>query len=119
MTGWRVGFAVGPKDWITAIIKLQENVAACTPLPSQYAAIRAFNENPDMTDYLDEIRKRRNVLVKELQKSNRVSFMIPKGTFYMFVNIGEMKIGSTEFAMQLLREKHVAVVPGIAYVDDF
>ena len=119
MTGWRVGFAVGPKDWIAAIIKLQENVAACTPLPSQYAAIRAFNENPDMTDYVDEFRKRRNVLVKELQKSNRVSFMIPKGTFYMFVNIGEMKIGSTEFAMQLLREKHVAVVPGIAYGDDF
>ena len=45
--------------------------------------------------------------------------MIPKGTFYIFVNIGKMKIGSTEFAMQLLKEKHVAVVPGIAYGDDF
>lgn len=119
MTGWRVGFAVGSKDWIASIVKLQENVAACTPLPSQYAAIKAFSENPDMTGYVDEFENRRDVLVGELEKSDKLSFMIPKGTFYMFVNIGKTKMDSTEFAIQLLKEKKVAVVPGIAYGDDF
>lgn len=119
MTGWRVGFAAGPKNWISAIVKLQENVAACTPLPSQYAAIRAFDENPDMSDYLYEFEERRNVLVSELKKTNKLSFLIPKGTFYIFINIGKVKMTSTDFAIQLLKEKRVAVVPGIAYGDDF
>ena len=119
MTGWRIGFAVGPMEWIAAIIKLQENVAACTPLPSQYAAIRAFNENPDMSDYVREFDERRTVLVSELKKSDKLSFLIPKGTFYMFVNIEKTKMNSTDFAIQLLKEKRVAVVPGVAYGDGF
>lgn len=119
MTGWRIGFAVGPMDWIAAIIKLQENVAACTPLPSQYAAIRAFNENLDMSDYVREFDERRTTLVGELRKSDKLSFLIPKGTFYMFVNIEKTKMNSTDFAIRLLKEKRVAVVPGVAYGDGF
>lgn len=119
MTGWRVGFAAGSENWIAAIVKLQENVAACTPLPSQYAAIKAFNENPDMTDYVNEFERRRNILVYELSKTDKISFIIPNGTFYMFVNIAGVKLSSTDFALQLLKEKHVAVVPGVAYGDDF
>lgn len=119
MTGWRVGFAVGPEEWIGGIVKLQENVAACTPLPSQYAAIQAFREQPDMTDYVAAFEKRRDILVRELRKSEKLSFAIPQGTFYLFVNIEKTHMNSTDFAIELLKQKHVAVVPGVAYGDDF
>lgn len=119
MTGWRVGFVVGPEEWIGGIVKLQENVAACTPLPSQYAAIQAFREQPDMTDYVAEFEKRRDILVRELKKSEKLSFAIPKGTFYLFVNIEKTHMNSTDFAIELLKKEHVAVVPGVAYGDDF
>ena len=119
MTGWRVGFAMGSSDWITAMIKLQENVAACAPLPSQYAALRAFS-NPLNVEYVTEIfKRRRDLLSCELSISDKLSFNVPDGTFYLFVNIRKTKLASMDFAMELLKEKHVAVVPGIAYGDDF
>lgn len=119
MTGWRVGFAAGPEEWIAGMVKLQENVAACAPLPSQYAAIQAFREQPDMTDYVAAFEKRRDILVSELKKTNKLSFTIPDGTFYLFVNIEKTHMKSTDFAIELLKDQHVAVVPGVAYGNDF
>ncbi len=119
MTGWRVGFAIGPKEWIAAMTKLQENVAACAPLPSQYAALEAFNNLPDMSGYVQTFQERRDVLVARLSKSNLLSFHVPEATFYLFVNISRTGMNSMDFAINLLREKHIAVVPGIAYGDNF
>lgn len=119
MTGWRIGFAAGPKEWIAGMVKLQENVAACTPLPSQYAAIQAFCEQPDMSEYVATFERRRDILVSELKKNNKLSFTIPDGTFYLFVNIEKTHMNSTDFAMELLKDQHVAVVPGEAYGDGF
>ena len=119
MTGWRVGFAIGPKEWIAAMTKLQENIAACAPLPSQYAALEAFNNLPDMSDYVRTFQKRRDVLVEGLSKSNLLSFHIPEATFYLFVNISRTGMNSMDFAINLLKRKHIAVVPGIAYGDSF
>lgn len=119
MTGWRVGFATGPEEWIAGMVKLQENIAACTPLPSQYAAIQAFREQPDMTDYVATFERRRDILVSELKKTDKLSFTIPDGTFYLFVNIEKTHMNSTDFAIELLKDQHVAVVPGVAYGDDF
>ena len=119
MTGWRIGFAIGPSEWIGAMTKLQENVAACAPLPSQYAALRAFKEEPDMTEYLKVFERRRDILSRELSATDKLSFHIPKGTFYLFVNVGKTGMGGMDFALDLLKEKRVAVVPGVAYGDAF
>ena len=119
MTGWRVGFAVGPKEIILAMNKMQENIAACVPLPSQYAAIAAFRNKIDINKYCDEFEKRRNVLIKLLDEIEDISYYEPKGTFYLFLNIEKTGMKSMEFAQELLQEKQVAVVPGVSYGNNF
>ena len=99
--------------------KLQENVAACAPLPSQYAALEAFNDLPDMSGYVQTFQERRDVLAARLSKSDLLSFHVPEATFYLFVNISRTGMNSMDFAVNLLKEKHIAVVPGIAYGDNF
>ena len=119
MTGWRVGFAIGPAEWVKTMIKLQENVAACAPLPSQYAALEAFTNMPDMTDYVNEFEKRRDALVATLSKTDKLTFNLPKATFYLFVNVEKTGMQSMDFAVKLLEQKRVSVAPGIGYGDEF
>ena len=116
MTGWRIGYVLGPSEIITAMIKLQENVAACAPLPSQYAAIEALSGKGDYSSEMVSIfRSRRDVLVHEIQKIDELSCSLPEATFYLMVDISETGLSSEQFAFELLRQEHVALVPGITY----
>ena len=118
MTGWRLGYCLGPESIISAIIKLQENVAACAPLPSQYAAIEALRLDKNYSSAMISIfSRRRNVLFSELSKSSVLKPILPEATFYMLVDIRASGMKSIDFSYTLLREAHVAVVPGIAYGD--
>ena len=116
MTGWRVGFAAGPEDVIANMTKLQENVAACAPLPSQYAAIRAYSGGFDYSYIQDTYQRRRDILTQELSEIPGISFTPPEATFYCFLDVG---IDSEKFAYSLLEHEHVAVVPGIAYGENY
>lgn len=115
MTGWRIGYAFGPVEIISNMIKLQENVAACAALSSQYALIEAYtNHLPN--DYIrDEFQERRNLLYTELSKIDELIPSNPKGTFYMFIDISKTGKKSEQFAYDLLEKAHIAVVPGVAY----
>ena len=114
MTGWRIGYAVGADFLIGAMTKLQENIAACAPVISQYAAIEALNyESPKGN--LEEFRTRRDLLLSILKKSKTLKVIEPQGAFYAFVNIAKTGMESMEFCEELLKEYHVAVAPGIAY----
>jgi len=115
MTGWRVGFAVGPKIIIENMIKMQENVAACAPLPSQYAAIEAYSERTNREYIVQTFEQRRNVIYGGLQNSKGLTCSKPEATFYMFVNIEGTGLKSEEFAYKLLEQERVAVVPGKTY----
>lgn len=116
MTGWRVGYVLAPEEVIATMTKLQENVCACTPLPSQYAAIEALSGRGDYSSRMVEIfRHRRDLLVKGIQNIPSLSCNVPEATFYLMVNISQTGMSSEEFAMKLLQTKQVAVVPGIAY----
>lgn len=115
MTGWRVGFAVGPKELIANMTKMQENVAACTPLSSQYAAIKAYSGDFDYSYIHDEYEHRRNLVYDALCKMPGLKPIKPEATFYCFVDISETGLNCEQFAYQLLERKHVAVVPGKAY----
>lgn len=118
MTGWRVGYIVGPKALISNLPKLQENIAACAPLPSQYAAIKALSGDDSSADAMrDGYEQRRNVLVEGINAIDKLSCKYPKGTFYAMVNIKETGMKSEEFAYALLNSVQVAVVPGITYGD--
>lgn len=119
MTGWRIGYACGPEELIKNMTKLQENVAACAPLPSQYALVEAYNNEIDNIYILKEFENRRNALCNALAKCSKISFVKPDGTFYLFVNIEATGLNSFDFASKLLTEKHVATVPGITYGSEY
>lgn len=118
MTGWRIGYCLGPKPIISTMTKLQENVAACAPLPSQYAAIEALRLDRDYSSHMASVfSHRRDVLSAEMSKSRVLRAVVPDATFYMMVDIRRTGMKSVDFAYALLRNAHVAVVPGIAYGD--
>ena len=116
MTGWRIGYVLGPSEVITAMTKLQENVAACAPLPSQYAAIEALSGKGDYSGAMVEVfRRRRDVLTTGIQAIKGLECTASEATFYLMVDISGTGMTSEEFAFELLKREHVALVPGITY----
>ncbi|MBQ9205643.1 MAG: pyridoxal phosphate-dependent aminotransferase [Treponema sp.] len=116
MTGWRIGYILAPKEIVGAMTKLQENVVACAPLPAQYAAIEALSGKADYSkDMVSIFTRRRNLLCEGISKIPQLSCRMPEATFYLMVNIAETGMKSFDFAVNLLKSAHVAVVPGITY----
>lgn len=116
MTGYRIGYVLAPEEIISAMTKLQENVCACAPLPSQYAAIKALSGEENYTrDMVDIFTERRNVLYEGLSKNKKLRVKKPESTFYMMVDISETGMNSIDFCYALLRGAHVAAVPGVTY----
>ena len=116
MTGYRLGYVLAPEELIAAMTKLQENVAACAPLPSQYAGIEALSGKEDYSKNMVEVfTERRNILYNGLKDLPLIKCLLPEATFYMMVDISQTGMKSIEFAHTLLEKAHVAVVPAIAY----
>ena len=119
MTGWRIGFATGPEEIISNMTKMQENVAACAPVVSQYAAAKAYKEDFDYS-YINKIySKRRDIVYEGICSVPLLQCKKPKATFYCFVDISKTGMNAEEFAYALLESKHVAVVPGSAYGEKY
>lgn len=116
MTGYRIGYVLAPAVLISAMTKLQENVCACAPLPSQYAAIEALSGNADYSkDMVDIFTRRRNLLVNGIKSIKGLECKSPEATFYLMVDISKTGMKSEEFCVNLLKEEQVACVPGVAY----
>ena len=116
MTGYRLGYVLAPEELIAAMTKLQENVAACAPLPSQYAGIEALSGKEDYSkNMVDVFTERRNILYNGLKDLPLIKCYLPEATFYMMVDISKTGMKSIVFAHTLLEKAHVAVVPAIAY----
>ncbi|MBQ6064274.1 MAG: pyridoxal phosphate-dependent aminotransferase [Prevotella sp.] len=116
MTGYRLGYVVGPAEVVAAMTKLQENVAACAPLPSQYAAMEALGGRHDgCQSMVDTFRRRRDLLVEGIRAVPLLCCEAPDATFYLMVDISRTGMKSVAFAEALLKAAHVALVPGIAY----
>ena len=116
MTGYRIGYVLAPEEIIAAMTKLQENVCACAPLPSQYAAIKALSGEEDYSKNMVNIfTERRNILFEGLSKIEKFSVKAPEATFYMMVDISKTGMDSIDFCYALLRGAHVAAVPGVTY----
>ena len=116
MTGYRIGYVLGPAEVISAMTKLQENVAACAPLPSQYAAMQALNGEVDYSkDMVRVFTERKDCIVEEIRRIDGLTCREPDATFYLMVDISKTGLNSVDFAIALLKSQHVAVVPGITY----
>lgn len=116
MTGWRVGYAVGPEVIIQNMVKLQENVAGCVNTPAQYAAIEALEGTQEsLEQMIGRYAERRNLIIEGINNINGLSCIRPKGAFYAFVNVSMSNMKSEAFAVRLLESTGVVVVPGSGF----
>ncbi len=115
MTGWRLGYACGPKVILEQMLKIHQFAIMCAPTTSQYAAVEALrNGDEDVERMRIAYNQRRNYLMSEFRRMGLQCFE-PFGAFYVFPCIKEFGMSSEEFAGRLLREQKVAVVPGTAF----
>jgi aspartate aminotransferase len=124
MTGWRIGFGLGPAPVMAAINKLQSHSTSNPTSIAQKAAVEAVRGPQESIGImLAEYRKRRDFVIDRLRQIPGIKIGVPKGAFYAYPNIG-VALGkngintSMQFAEQLLEKAHVAVVPGEAFGTD-
>jgi len=112
MTGWRIGYLCAPPEISAAALKIHQYVALCAPVMGQVAAYEALrNGEAEKDAMVREYRLRRNLFVDGLNKLG-LTCHLPRGAFYAFPSVESTGMTDTEFAESLLREQHVAVVPG-------
>ena len=117
MTGWRLGYACGPKEIIRQMTKIHQFAIMCAPTTSQYAAVEALkNGDDDIVHMRTAYNQRRRYLMHAFKEMGLECFE-PYGAFYVFPCIKEFGMTSEEFATRLLEEEKVAVVPGTAFGD--
>ena len=117
MTGWRLGYACGPKEIIAQMLKIHQFAIMCAPTTSQYAAVEALrNGDDDVAEMREAYNQRRRYLMNAFRGMGLECFE-PFGAFYVFPCIREFGLTSDEFATRFLKEEKVAVVPGTAFGD--
>lgn len=119
MTGWRIGYVCAPRDLINQMVKIHQYTTLCAPIISQYGAIEALkNAMKDMYSMRESFARRRR-LIYEGFKELGMEIVEPKGAMYVFPSIKKYGLKGEEFAIRLLEEENVAVVPGDAFGDEF
>ena len=116
MTGWRVGYALGPQHIISQMVKLQENVAACVNTAAQYGALAALTgSQAPVAEMLETYSQSRAYILDAFSKINGLTCFAPQGAFYAFVDISAAGMDAETFARDLLQKVRVIVVPGEAF----
>jgi len=128
MTGWRIGYAAGPEEIISAVSKIQSQNTSNPTSISQKASVEALNGDQSVVSMMvGEFRKRRDVIVAALNDIPNVKCLLPEGAFYVFPNVsgvyghsykGKKITDSTQLIDYLLDEANVAAVPGAAFGSD-
>lgn len=117
MTGWRLGYACGPKEIIEQMVKIHQYAIMCAPTTSQYSAVEALKKGDEDVKLMRESYNQRRRFLMNAFKEIGLKCFEPYGAFYVFPCIKEFGMTSEEFAMKFLEEEHVAVVPGTAFGD--
>ena len=115
MTGWRLGFACGPQEIISQMVKIHQYAIMCAPTTSQYAAVEALRNGDDDVRMMRESYNERRRFVLHMLSEMGIPCFEPMGAFYVFPCIKEFGLSSEEFATRLLEEEKVAIVPGTAF----
>jgi aminotransferase len=115
MTGFRIGYACGPAEFIEAMMKVHQYSMLCAPILSQEAAIEALVRGEDaMKAMREQYHRRRDLIVRRLNEAG-LKCHVPNGAFYAFPSVAATGLGDREFAYGLLDSERVAVVPGTAF----
>lgn len=115
MTGWRVGYVVSPPDLAPTLAKLQEPVVSCVFGATQKAAVAALTGPQDAVETMREAYRTRRDQVMAVLAEGDVPAFRPQGAFYVWVDVSSSGSTSEDFALRLIGERHVAVVPGTAF----
>jgi len=115
MTGWRIGYALGPKKLIAAMTKIHQYTMLCAPITGQMAAVEAIRNGASaVAEMKKEYNRRRQFIVRSLNQMG-LPCPMPEGAFYVFPDISPSGLNCMEFANRLLKTQKVAVVPGNAF----
>ena len=119
MTGWRIGYTLGPEQFTMAVERLYENTQACINTAGQYAAVTALTGPQDfIQEMVSTFDERRKTIVDGLNDLPGISCVMPKGAFYVFPNIsGTQWPDAFEFSEELIKQAKVVCVPGDAFGD--
>lgn len=115
MTGWRMGFLLGPEAFMQHVLKVHMYNAVCASLPSQHAAIEALKNNRHAPEEMNRAYKERRDFVYGKLLEMGLDVVKPRGAFYIFPSVEKYGMTSFEFATRLLKEGGVAAVPGSAF----
>ncbi|RLE54388.1 MAG: hypothetical protein DRJ26_01970 [Candidatus Methanomethylicota archaeon] len=116
MTGWRLGFAIAPKEVIDCIVKVQQNATTCPTAFVQYAGIAALKGDQSCVRYMvQEYDRRRRFLIESLNSIEGIKCKAPKGAFYVFPDMSALGMSSMELASELLTKAGVCTVPGSVF----
>lgn len=115
MTGWRIGFAAGPREIIQKMIILQENMLSCAPASAQKAAEYALDHMTNVKQMRQTYELRRQLLVDGLNAIPGITCTMPDGAFYAFPNIKGTGLTSMEFCERVLETCHVVIIPGSSF----
>ncbi|MBQ1367402.1 MAG: aminotransferase class I/II-fold pyridoxal phosphate-dependent enzyme [Firmicutes bacterium] len=115
MTGWRLGYAMGPEELIRQMTKIHQFAIMCAPTTSQYAAVQALKNCDDKVENMRrEYNRRRRYVLSRIRAMGLTCFE-PEGAFYVFPSVASTGMTSDEFCSRLLYDQKVAVVPGDAF----
>ena len=115
MTGWRIGYAAGPEDVLSAMLKIHQYAILCAPVMGQMAALEALRHGErEKQRMVEEYDRRRRLMVEGLRGVG-LPCHEPQGAFYAFPDIRGTGLTAEAFAEGLLRQQRVAVVPGTAF----
>nr|WP_083258455.1 aminotransferase class I/II-fold pyridoxal phosphate-dependent enzyme [Cellulosilyticum sp. I15G10I2] len=115
MTGWRLGYALGPEAIISAMTKMHQFTIMCAPTTSQYAAIEAMKNGDEDVKMMRKAYDQRRRLMVDRFRGMGLSCFEPEGAFYVFPSIQKTGLTSEGFCEELLKDQKVAVVPGTAF----
>lgn len=115
MTGWRIGYLAGPKDFVDEVVKVHQHTVATAPRPAMDAAAVGYREcDADIDAMVEEYKTRANLLYYGL-KAQEFDCVPPTGAFYLYVRIPDSFEDSMDFCKQMVEKAKVAVVPGDAF----
>jgi aspartate aminotransferase len=116
MTGWRIGWLVGPGELMARATAAHQLVVTCAPAVSQQAALAAFTDagRARMAGWAERLSRRRMMMARALEAVPRVRFALPDGAFYFFVDVSEHG-AAEEVARRLVERQGVITIPGTAF----
>jgi len=116
MTGWRVGYLAGPEELIKAVSTIQSHSTSNVCTFAQYGAIAALESPQDCVETMRlAFAERRQAIIERCRSIPGLSCGEPEGAFYLYVDISSLGLPSLDFCTQLLEEKYVATIPGVAF----